>query len=63
MGGTYRGAPGVVSVAVDCGKVRDSRFCCGSWQKGHAGKVRVSDTGGFPLLLCLALTRRRHVAG
>lgn len=35
MGGTYRGAPGVVSVAVDGGEVRDGRFCCGSWQKGE----------------------------
>ena len=29
------------------GEVRDSRFCCGGWQKRHAGKVRVSGTGAF----------------
>lgn len=37
----------MVSVAVDDGEVRDSRFCCGGWQKRHAGKVRVSGTGAF----------------
>lgn len=37
----------MVSMSVDGGAMRDSRFYCGSWQKGHASKVRVSGTGGF----------------